>query len=447
MGTDEFRYTSGGLPLHAAGQRPRVVIVGAGFGGLSAAQSLASADIDLTVIDRNNYHLFQPLLYQVATAGLSPSEIAYPIRTILRRWRNIRVMLGEVTGVDLDDKRVHVDNETISYDYLIVAAGARHSYFGHPEWEENAPGLKSIEDAFEIRRRVLLAFEHAEREPDAERRRAFLTFVVVGGGPTGVELAGAIAEIACQVLPKDFRVADTAHAQTILVEAGPRILSTFPPELSARAAEALRRRCVDVRTGATVERIESGRVTIAGQSVATETVLWAAGVTAASITRTLGLSLDGAGRVMVNSDLRVAGRSELFVIGDAAATTDAHGTHLPGLAPVAIQAGRHAALSIRAIIDGRQPRAFVYSDRGIMATIGRGYAVASTGSLRLSGYLGWLAWLFVHILWLVGFRSKSVVLIEWAWAYLANQRSGRLILSPFRREQSGASRVSEGGRL
>lgn len=411
--------------------RPRVVIVGGGFGGLSTARALAGADVTVTVIDRANYHVFQPLLYQVATAALSPMEIAVPIRAVLRRQRNARVWLGDVTAVDLDARLVKLAEEGVPYDYLVLAPGARHNHFAHPEWEANAPGLKTLEDALEIRRRLLLAFERAEREHDEARQRTALTFVIVGGGPTGVELAGAIAEVACRTLRHDFRAIDSKRARTILVEAGPRILPTFPSELSERATHALEQRCVQVRTNAPVDWIEPGSVSVAGERLDADTVLWAAGVAAAPLMRRLGIPVDGAGRIAVNADLRLAEHPEVFIIGDAAAVFDADGRRLLGVAPVAIQEGRFVGRAIRRVIDGRPTTRFVYRDHGIMAAIGRSYAVVTTRRLQFSGRVGWWAWLFVHIAKLIGFRNRAIVLIEWAWAYVTRQRGARLIFAPF----------------
>jgi NADH dehydrogenase len=430
-------------PSHDAAQdRTRVVIVGAGFGGLATARSLARADdFDVTIVDRNNYHLFQPLLYQVATTSLSPSEIAYPIRAALGAQRNTRVLLGDVVGVDAGAREVSLGcGSRIDYDYLVLAPGARHSYFGHPEWETNAPGLKTLEDALEIRRRVLLAFERAELESDAERRRALLTFVVVGGGPTGVELAGAIAEVACQVLHGEFRQIDTRHARTILVEAGPHLLPAFGADISDRVAAALGRRCVEVRTAAMVEQVEPGAVTTNGQRIAAETVLWAAGTEASPLARKLDVPLDRAGRVIVDETLRPREYRNLFVIGDAASAKRRDGRQLPGLAPVAVQQGRYVARAIRRAAAGRETSHFIYHDRGIMATIGRGRAVVSTAGLRFCGLAAWWLWLLVHIFWLIGFRSRVVVTLEWAWAYVTRQRSGRLILAPFRTTSGAAER-------
>jgi NADH:quinone reductase (non-electrogenic) len=405
-----------------------VVIVGGGFGGLYAARALGSAPVEVTVVDRTNHHVFQPLLYQVATASLSPSQIAYPIRGVLRRQRNTRVLLAEVTGVDVARRVVRLADGELSWDYLILAPGARHSYFGHAEWEALAPGLKTLDDALKIRERMLLAFERAERERDPERRRALLTFVVVGGGPTGVELAGAIGEIACSVMARDFRTIDTRDARTILVEAGPRILPAFPESLAAKAERSLERLCVEVRTGEAVTRLEEGAVWLGTERIASETVLWAAGVAPSPLARSLGVPLDRAGRVLVNPDLTVPGHPEVFVIGDLAALNDAAGRLLPGLAPVAIQQGEYAARAVLDALRGRASAPFRYRDKGTMATIGRAAAVVDLGRLRLAGYPAWLLWCFIHILWLIGFRNRFLVMIEWAWAYLRFERSARLIV-------------------
>jgi NADH dehydrogenase len=406
---------------------PRVVIVGAGFGGLYAARALARSPVDVTVVDRTNHHLFQPLLYQVATASLSPSQIAYPIRGVLRRQANTRVLLAEVRAVDTTTRTLTLRDGELQYDYLILAAGASHSYFGHPEWEPLAPGLKTLDDALRIRGRILLAFERAERERDPERRRALLTFVVVGGGPTGVELAGAIGEIACQVMARDFRTIDTRETQTILVEAGPRILPAFPPDLAERAEHSLERLCVEVRTGTLVTAVEPGAVQLGEERVASETVLWAAGVAPSPVARSLGAPLDRAGRVVVNTELTIPGHPEVFVIGDLAACTDASGRPLPGLAPVAIQQGEYAARALVAASRGERLEPFRYRDKGTMATIGRAAAVVNLGRVRFSGYPAWLVWCFIHILWLIGFRNRFLVMIEWAWAYVRFERSARLI--------------------
>ncbi len=416
---------------------PRLVIVGGGFGGLYAARALAQAPVDVTVIDRTNHHVFQPLLYQVATASLSPSQVAYPIRAILRRQRNTRVFMGEVTAIDTTRRVVVLTDGEVPDDYLILAPGARHSYFGHPEWESRAPGLKTLDDALRVRERILLAFERAERETDVGRRRALLTFVVVGGGPPGVELAGAIGEIACLVMSRDFRTIDTREARTILAEAGPRILPAFPPELAERAARSLERLCVEVRTGQTVTRIEDGAVWLGDERVAAGTVLWAAGVEPSPIARSLGAPLDRIGRVMVNADLTIPGHPEVFVVGDLAACADAAGRPLPGLAPVAIQQGEYAARAVAAAVRGEGRKPFRYRDRGTMATIGRNAAVVSMRRLRLSGYPAWLLWCFIHILWLIGFRNRFLVMIEWAWAYLRFDRSARLITRAVEDESAG----------
>ncbi len=406
----------------------RVVIVGGGFGGLYAARALGGAPVEVTVVDRTNHHVFQPLLYQVATASLSPSQIAYPIRGVLRRQRNTRVALAVVAGVDVAGRRVVLRDGALPYDFLILAAGARHSYFAHPEWEARAPGLKTLDDALTIRDRILLAFERAELEPDADRRRALLTFVVVGGGPTGVELAGAIGEIACKVMTRDFRRIDTRATRTILVEAGPRILPAFPPRLAAEAERSLERLCVEVRTGEAVTRLENGTVWLGTRPVPAGTVLWAAGVAPSPIARSLGVPLDRLGRVVVNADLTVPGHPEVFVIGDLAALAGRDGRPLPGLAPVAIQEGEHAARNVLRAVRGEAPRPFRYRDRGTMATIGRAAAVVDLGHLRLAGYPAWLLWCFIHILWLIGFRNRFLVMMEWAWAYLRFERSARLIV-------------------
>ncbi len=403
------------------------MIVGGGFGGLYAARALGRAPVDVTVVDRTNHHVFQPLLYQVATASLSPSQIAYPIRGVLRRQRNTRVLLAEVTAVDVARRAVTLRDGEVPYDHLILAPGARHSYFGHPEWEAQAPGLKTLDDALRIRERILLAFERAEREPDAERRRALLTFVVVGGGPTGVELAGAIGEIACKVMARDFRTIDTRDARTILVEAGPRILPAFPASLADKAERSLERLCVEVRTGESVTKIEDGAVWLGADRVASETVLWAAGVAPSPLARSLGTPLDRAGRVIVNPDLTVPGHPEVFVIGDLAAVAGPGGRPLPGLAPVAIQEGEYAARAVERAVRGAASEPFRYRDKGTMATIGRNAAVVDLGRLRISGYPAWLMWCFIHILWLIGFRNRFVVMIEWAWAYVRFERSARLI--------------------
>jgi NADH dehydrogenase len=405
-----------------------VVIIGGGFGGLYAARALRREPVQVTVIDRRNHHVFQPLLYQVATAGLSPGDIASPIRWILRHQRNADVLLGDVDRIDTAQRRVHLrDGTEIGFDYLIVAAGATHAYFGHPDWHRYAPGLKTLEDALDIRRRVLLAFERAERETDPTRRQALLMFVVVGGGPTGVELAGALAEIARKSLARDFRHFDPSSAKIVLIEAGPTVLATFPAPLRESALRDLRRLGVDVRLNTMVTRVGPGYVGTADTTIATETVLWAAGVAASPLGASLGVPLDRAGRVFVNPDLSLPGHPEIFVIGDLASLKGPDGQPYPGVAQVAIQMGARAVHNILRMIEGQPMRPFVYRNLGNMATIGRASAVADFGWLRLSGYIAWVAWLFVHIFNLIGFRNRILVMVEWAWAYATYQRSVRLI--------------------
>jgi NADH:ubiquinone reductase (H+-translocating) len=410
-----------------AGRRPHVVIVGGGFGGLYAARALKRAPIQITLVDRRNHHLFQPLLYQVATAALSPGDIAYPIRAILRKQKNARVLLGEAVSVDTRARNLHLKDESLAYDYLILATGARHAYFGHDEWEFWAPGLKNLEDALEIRRRILLAFEKAERESDASKRQKLLKFVVVGGGPTGVELAGAIAEIATQVLISDFRAIDPREAQVLLVEAGPRILSSFPEELSDAAEASLRKLGVEIRKNCPVTAMGPATVGVGDETLQAATVLWAAGVKASSLAQSLGTPLDKVGRVLVERDLTIPGYPEVFVIGDLACFTHQTGKPLPGVSPVAIQQGRHAAKNVERTLQGLPRKPFHYWDKGNLATIGRAHAVADFGRLRISGFLAWLTWLFVHIFFLIGFRNRFVVMFEWAWAYITFQRAARLI--------------------
>lgn len=406
-----------------------VVIVGGGFGGLAAARGLARAPVHITLVDRSNHHLFQPLLYQVAMAGLAPAEIAVPIRSVLRKQRNVRVLLAEVTGVDFDARRVLTrECSPIDYDYLVLAPGAKNSYFGHDEWSRLAPGLKDIDDAIEIRRRVLLAFEAAERETDPELRRRHLTFVVIGGGPTGVELAGAIAELATYVLARDFRAISPDATRVILLEGGERILPSFATELSERAFETLRQMGIEVKTSTLVQRIDGLGVEAAGERIEASTVLWAAGVRASDLPETLGLPIDRQGRVFVEPDCSIPERSELFCIGDAANFRVAGSTaSLPGTSPVAMQQGRFVARQIIRSIDGLSPERFGYRDKGTMATIGRSRAVAEVGRARLSGFLAWLTWLLVHIFYLIDFRNRVVVLFNWAWSYLTYRRGSRLI--------------------
>jgi NADH dehydrogenase len=414
----------------------RVVIVGGGFGGLQAVQQLRREDVAITLIDRRNHHVFQPLLYQVATAGLSPGDIASPIRWILRRQRNVDVLLEDVVRVDTAGRAVHFrDGAQSPYDYLILAAGATHAYFGHDDWREHAPGLKTLEDALDIRRRVLMAFEAAERDSVLAQREAHLTFVIVGGGPTGVELAGALAEIARQTLAQDFRHFDPRAARILLLEAGPSILSAFPAPLRDAARRDLERLGVDVRTNTAVTRIGPRLVEAGGERIEASTVLWAAGVAAAPIAATLGVPLDRAGRVLVNTDLTIPGHPEVFVIGDLATLAGSDGRPLPGVAQVAIQMGAHAANNIVRAVAGQPLRAFQYKNLGNLATIGRGSAIADLPIVQLKGAIAWLAWLFIHIWKLIGFRNRMLVMIQWAWAYVTYQRSVRLITGDQRKAE------------
>jgi NADH:ubiquinone reductase (H+-translocating) len=406
---------------------PHVVIIGGGFGGLYAARALRRARVRITIVDRRNHHVFQPLLYQVAMAALSPGDIASPIRWILRRQSNVEVMLADVRAIDRARQQLVLADGELAYDYLIVASGATHAYFGHDEWRANAPGLKTLEDALDIRRRVLLAFERAERESDAARRGPLLTFVVIGGGPTGVEMAGALAEISRQSLARDFRHFDPSSARIILLEAGPSVLSAFPKPLRESARADLVRLGVDVRTGTPVTSVGEGHVAAGHDIIAAETIIWAAGVAASPLGATLGVPLDRAGRVLIEPELTVPGSRNIFVIGDLASLAGDDGKPLPGVAQVAIQMGKHAARNVLRGIEQQPYRAFVYNDLGNMATIGRASAVADFGWLRLDGYLGWLAWLFVHILNLIGFRNRLVVMVQWAWSYFSYQRAIRLI--------------------
>jgi NADH dehydrogenase len=407
---------------------PRVVIVGAGFGGLNAARALAGASVQITVIDRKNHHTFQPLLYQVATAGLSPGEIAAPIRSILRSHKNLEVLMAEVTGFDLELRTVQTPESNIPFDYLILAAGASHAYFGHEDWEPYAPGLKTIEDALEIRRRVLLAFELAERQAAVSKTGAPLNFVVVGAGPTGVELAGTLAEICRHALAHEFRSIDPARTHILLIEGGPRVLPAYAEDLSRSAQEQLNRLGVEVRTSTTVTQIEPGAVHSNDTRLPATVVLWAAGVAASPLGRGLNAPVDRDGRVLVQSDLSVPGHPEVFVIGDLAALKDERGRLLPGVAPVAIQQGRFVAKLIRKELESSPRTAtFHYWDKGSLATIGRAAAVAEFGRIHISGFVAWLSWLFVHILFLIGFRNRLLVFIQWAWSYVTYERGARLI--------------------
>jgi NADH dehydrogenase len=424
---------------------PHIVVVGGGFGGLNAARALAGADVRVTLLDRHNYHLFQPLLYQVATASLSPGDVASPIRWILRHQKNVEVLLADVRAIDPAGRRVlldpspgeagrHVEN-AIAYDYLVLAAGAAHAYFGHPEWAAHAPGLKTLDDALEMRRRVLLAFESAEREPDAEAQRRLLTFVIVGAGPTGVELAGALAEIARQSLREDFRHIHPESARIVLVEGSPYVLAPFPDPLRDAARRALERLGVEVRTGSMVTGVDADGVTIETEDaglkaratrISAGTVLWAAGVAASPIARSLGVPLDRAGRVTPEPTLALTAHPNIFVVGDVCAFTQ-DGQPLPGVAQVAMQQGTRAGHNIRHAIAGRALDPFRYKDYGIMATIGRGAAVGDVFGLKISGFVAWLFWIVLHIFWLIGFRNRFVVMTEWAWAYVTHQRRVRLI--------------------
>jgi NADH:ubiquinone reductase (H+-translocating) len=408
-------------------EAPHVVIVGGGFGGLAAAQALKRAPVRITLLDRRNHHLFQPLLYQVATAGLSPGNIAAPIRWILRRQRNVRVLLAAATAIDPATRTVTLNEGSITYDYLIVATGATHAYFGHPEWEAFAPGLKSLDDALEIRRRMLLAYEIAEREEDPDLRRRLLTFAVIGGGPTGVEMAGAIAEIARHTLAHEFRSISTEQSRVVLIEGGRTILSTFPEDLRDAARRSLERLRVEVWENTLVTAVDKSGVAMGERRLEAGTVIWAAGVAASPLARSLGVPLDRAGRVAVDPELHLPGHPELYVIGDLALFKGADGQPLPGVAPVAQQQARHAARNILRGIQGQPKQPFLYHDPGTMATIGRAAAIAKLGRVHLSGLMGWLVWLFVHIMNLVGFRNRVLGLIQWAGAYIWYQRSVRLI--------------------
>ena len=408
---------------------PTVVIVGGGFGGLKAARALADAPVRVVLVDRQNHHLFQPLLYQVASATLSPADIAAPIRHILRTQDNAEVVLGEVSSADLDARQVRLANgRELAYDFLILAAGSRSSYFGRDDWAGLAPGLKTLEDALEIRRRFLLTFERAEQEEDPELRREWLTFVIVGGGPTGVELAGTLKETSRLALPRDFRRIRTDRARVILVEAGPSILANFGSGLSEKAVQGLERIGVEVRLGQPITGMDERAVQLGGERIPTRTIIWAAGVSAVPLGAGLGLPVDRLGGVIVEPDLSVPGHPEVFVVGDLAAFPHGAGDPLPGVAPVAIQQGAWAAANLQATLAGRPRQPFHYRDKGSMATLGRGRAVARVGGLSFTGYPAWLAWLFIHLMLLVDFRSRVFVFFEWLWAYLTTQPRARLIL-------------------
>jgi NADH:ubiquinone reductase (H+-translocating) len=409
-------------------ERPHVVILGGGFGGLYAARGLKHAPVRVTLVDRRNHHLFQPMLYQVATAALNPSDIAAPIRSVLRKQSNTEVLLAEAAAIDAAQRRVlFTDGTGTTYDYLIVATGARHSYFGHDQWEQLAPGLKSLEDAVEIRQRVLLAFERAERESGPVRRHAYLTFVVVGGGATGVETAGAVAELRRYALRRDFRHIDPGEATVMLLEGGPRLLPSYPPSLSDKAKLDLRRLGVEVRTETMVTDIRPGFVVAANWTIPTQTVIWAAGNAASPILKSLGTPLDNAGRAIVEPDCTIPGHPEVFVLGDAALFNRPEGRPLPWISPAAIQMGQYTARTIQSDLAGEPRRAFQYWDKGQLAVIGRGRAVADIWKLHFGGFLAWLIWTFVHIFFLIGFRNRILVMIQWAWSYVTYGRGARLI--------------------
>ncbi|HSL70245.1 MAG TPA: NAD(P)/FAD-dependent oxidoreductase [Longimicrobiales bacterium] len=406
--------------------KPHVVIIGGGFGGLYCARALKRAPVRITIVDRRNFHLFQPLLYQVATASLSPADIAHPIRSVLKRQRNAEVWMAEVSDIDVHGRTVQLDHSALQYDYLVVASGATHAYFGHGDWEHHAPGLKTIDDATEIRRRFLLAFEAAEREADPAARRRQLTFVIVGAGPTGVELAGAMAEIARQVMPQEFRAIDTTTTRILLLEGGPRVLPAYPAVLSTKAQRQLERLGVEVRTSAMVSKIEHDAVTVAGERIEAANVFWAAGVAASPLGARLGAPLDRAGRVLVERDCSIPGQPNVFVVGDLA-HVEQDGKPVPGVAQGAMQMGTHAARCIAADLAGKPRKEFRYLDKGNLATIGRAAAVAEIGPLKFSGLPAWLIWVFVHIMYLIGFRNRIIVMLQWAWAYITYQRGVRLI--------------------
>ena len=418
-------------------KQPHIVVLGAGFGGLTFCQSFDHPTARVTLVDRQNHHLFQPLLYQVAAAGLSAPEIAQPIRSILAPKSNVTVLLNEAVGVQLAERRVQLKDGTLDYDYLVLALGGATSYFGHPEWEKFAPGLKSLDDAMNIRQKILLAFERAENATDPAEQARLMTIVVVGGGPTGVELAGAFAELARHVLKPDFRRINTTRTRVVLIEGHDRLLSHLPPALSASAAQQLTELGVEVRTSSRVQNIREGCVELmpragetAGEVIQAENIIWAAGVSASSLTASLGVDRDKAGRVKVNTDLSVPGHPEVFAIGDLALVMDKHGQPVPGICPAAMQMGKHVAHVIRRELESEVPPArapFKYFDKGTMATIGRSAAVAKIGRLQFSGFIAWLAWLFVHLLFLIGFRNKAAVLLQWTYSYFTYKRGARIV--------------------
>jgi NADH:ubiquinone reductase (H+-translocating) len=411
----------------ASNDKPHVVVVGSGFAGLLAVRTLNRYPVNITLIDRKNHHTFQPLLYQVATAGISPGEIAAPIRWILRGDRNVQVLLGEVLDFDLDRRVVKLTDLEIPYDYLVVATGASHAYFGHDEWEKLAPGLKTIEDALEIRRRVLLAFELAESQAARGEQHQPLNFVVVGGGPTGVELAGTLAEIARRVLTHEFRSIDPKSARILLLEGGPRILPVYAPDMSQSAERQLTKLGVEVHTSALVTGMEAGSVMVGETRIPAAVILWAAGVAASPLGKKLGAPTDRAGRVLVDPDLSLPGHPEVFAIGDLASLKDAKGKPVPGVAPAAMQQGTATGHNIGREVEGQPRKNFHYFDKGSLATIGRSAAVAEFGKIHISGFFAWLSWLFIHVFFLIGFRNRMIVLIQWAWSYLTYERGARLI--------------------
>ncbi len=416
--------------------RPRVVIIGAGFGGLAAAKALKKAPVDVTLIDRRNHHLFQPLLYQVATAGLAPNQIATPIRAIVRNQKNVSVELGTVEAIDSAKREVVLGDRRVGYDHLIIATGARHAYFGHDAWEEFAPGLKTLEDATEQRKRILLAFERAELEPDATERAALTTFVVIGGGPTGVETAGAIAELANKALARDYRRIDPKSARIILLEAAPRILTAFPEDLSDNAKRSLEKLGVEVRLGKAVTHVDESGVTLGDVHIASRCVIWAAGVQSSPAARWLNIPADRAGRALIAGNLRAPGNDNIFVIGDCAAVDDASGRQLPGVAPVAKQQGVYAARVIEAALNGNPlTEPFAYVDYGNLATVGRKAAVADFRGFHLKGFIGWLVWCAAHIYYLIGFKNRIAVALDWTWSYLTFDRGARLITGDIADEQ------------
>ncbi|HEX8373204.1 MAG TPA: NAD(P)/FAD-dependent oxidoreductase [Chthoniobacterales bacterium] len=411
--------------------KKKVIIIGGGFAGLAAAKGLGHKNVEVVLVDRTNHHLFQPLLYQVATGGLSPANIAQPLRFVLREYENVRVVWAEITSIDVNQKTVTSQEGMFPFDYLVVATGARHSYFGHPEWEQFAPGLKTLEDAVEIRRRIFTAFEVAEKAQTAEERQAALTFVVIGGGPTGVEMAGAIGELSRQALKRDFRRIDPSVSRVILIDASTRILSSFDEDLAASAYDDLAELGVDVRTEQKVSNIDATGVTVGDEHIQANTIIWAAGNAASPLAKMLG-EVDRPGRVMVQADLSIAGHPEIFALGDMAHLADAKGQPLPGVSPVAIQMGEHAAKNILALMRGEATKPFHYHDKGSMATIGRNRAVADLHWIKFTGFIAWLAWLFVHLAFLVGLRNQFLVFAQWIYSYVTFGKAARLITNSFK---------------